>query len=171
MKSVSPALFVPAVIIALAFVPSVAPVCALRDLTELRASLTTPQAADDIAIKDAWIQEGPPSEKITAAFMVIENKGASDTALVSATTDVARTVELHKMELDNQMMKMRRVSQIPIPANGTAELKPGGYHLMVIGLNKTLKEGDQVSVTLRFAGPIEKIEKTIVVPVKKRVSE
>lgn len=124
--------------------------------------------ADKIVIKDAWIQEGPPSQKITAAFMLIENHNAAEIALLSASTDAARVVELHKMELEDGMMSMRKVDSINVPAGGMIELKPGGYHLMVIGLNKELKEGEDVKVTLRFSNDIRK---TITVPVKKRSEE
>jgi|SRR5437764_1761395 len=123
--------------------------------------------ADKLVVRDAWIQEGPPSQKITAAFMVIENHAAADISLVSAGADAARVVELHKMELEDGMMKMRRVDSINVPAGGSVELKPGGYHLMVIGLKKELKEGDEVKVTLRFTGDVLK---TVTVPVKKRDS-
>lgn len=122
---------------------------------------------DRIAIKDAWIQEGPPSQKITAGFMVIENHGSAEIALLSASTDVAGVVELHKMELDDGMMRMKRVDSINVPAGGMVELKPGGFHLMVIDLKKELKEGDDVKVTLQFSGAIQKI---VSVPVKKRSS-
>ena len=135
-------------------------------LTGLNASAQV--EADKIVIKDAWVQEGPPSQKITAAFMLIENHNAVEIALLSAVTDVARVVELHKMELEDGMMNMRKVDSINVPAGGMIELKPGGYHLMVIGLNKELKEGEDVKVTLRFS---KDIRKTITVPVKKRSEE
>ncbi|MFN2596157.1 MAG: copper chaperone PCu(A)C [Pyrinomonadaceae bacterium] len=131
------------------------------------ASSVSEGDADKLVVRDAWIQEGPPSQKITAAFMLIENHAAADTSLVSASTDAARVVELHKMELEGGMMKMRRVEAINVPAGGSVELKPGGYHLMVIGLKRELKEGDEVKVTLRFAGDVQK---TVTVPVKKRDS-
>jgi copper(I)-binding protein len=123
--------------------------------------------ADKVKIKDAWIQEGPPSQKITAGFMVIENHNSADITLLSASADVAEVVELHRMEIEDRMMKMRKVDSINIPAGGYIELKPGGYHLMVIGLNKELKEGENVEVTLRFSGAIQK---TLTVPIKKRNS-
>jgi copper(I)-binding protein len=120
-----------------------------------------------VVIKGAWVQEGPPSQTITAAFMLIENHGPDEIALLSASTDAARVVELHKMELEDGMMRMHRVDSIKIPAGGSVELKPGGYHLMVIGLKKDLKEGDEVSFTLQFSG---EIRKTLKVPVKRRDS-
>lgn len=119
----------------------------------------------EVLIRDGWVQEGPPSQTITAAFMVIENHTGAAISLRSANTDVAQVVELHKMELSDGMMKMRKVELIDIPAGGIAELKPGGYHLMVIGLKKQLKEGDQVTITLQFSNDIRK---TVTIPVKPR---
>ena len=118
-------------------------------------------------IRNGWVQEGPPSQTITAAFMVIENHASTDISLKSASTEVADVVELHKMELIDGMMKMHRVEKIDIPAGGSVELKPGSYHLMVIGLKKALKEGDKVTFSLRFS---HDINKTITLPVKPRTA-
>src|ERR1700753_2170826 len=128
-----------------------------------------PREADEqqVVIKGAWVQEGPPSQAVTAAYMLIENHGPAEIELLSASTDAARVVELHKMELEGRMMRMRRVDSIRIPAGGSVELKPGGYHLMVIGLKKVLKEGDEVSFALQFSG---EIRKTMKAPVKRRDS-
>ncbi len=144
----------------------------LRDISPAlaksnEASPTREADERQVVIKGAWVQEGPPSQTITAAYMLIENHGPDEIALLSASTDVARVVELHKMELEDGMMRMRRVDSIKIPAGGQIELKPGGYHLMVIGLNKGLKEGDEVSFALQFSG---EIRKTVKVPVKSRDS-
>lgn len=130
------------------------------------SSMTARSDDDKITIKEAWIPEGPPSAKTSAAFMVIENHTGKEVALVAAKTEAARVTELHKMEMRNEMMEMRKIDRIPIPANGKAELKSGGLHLMLIGLTKPLKEGDKVSITLQFT---DSIEKTIQVPVRKRV--
>ena len=122
-----------------------------RSRSDLRAHRAGPHSTSssmavrdesEVLIRDGWVQEGPPSQTITAAYMTIENHTGANISLKSASTEVARTVELHKMELVDGMMKMHRVETIDIPAGGSAELKPGGYHLMVIGLKKALKEGD-----------------------------
>ena len=120
---------------------------------------------DEVVIRDGWIQEGPPSQKITAGYMVIENHTDTDLSLQSASTEVAQVVELHKMEFVEGIMKMHRVETINIPAGGQTELKPGGYHLMVIGLRKELKDGDKVDIRLQFS---HDIRKTVTVPVKPR---
>jgi len=118
-----------------------------------------------VLIRDGWVQEGPPSQTITAAYMTIENQTGAGISLKSASTEVAQTVELHKMELVDGIMKMHRVETIDIPAGGMVELKPGGYHLMVIGLKKQLKEGGKVTIVLEFSNSLRK---TITIPVKPR---
>ena len=99
--------------------------------------------------------------------MIVENHSGKDIALVSASTDICKVVELHKMETVNEMMRMKKVDQVVVPANGQAEFKPGGYHLMIIGLNRPLKEGEDIEVKLQFTG---NIEKTIHMQVKNRES-
>ena len=110
------------------------------------ASTSFASDGGNVSIRDGWVQEPPPSKDITAAYMIIENRSAADIYLLSAITDAASAVELHKVEMDGGMMKMRRVPRIAVPAGGSTELKPGGYHLMVIGLKKALKDGDKVRV-------------------------
>lgn len=89
----------------------------------------------------------------TAAFMIIENSGDRDDALVSASVDpaVAEVVELHKSEMNAQgVMEMNRQDSIPVPAGGAAELKPGGLHIMLLNVDTTLAAGDMVALTLTF---------------------
>ena len=127
----------------------------------------TAQSDNSIAIKGAWMQLGPPSQKNTAAFMVVENHSSKELTLLSASSDICKVVELHKMENVNEMMKMQKLDKVIIPANGQTEFKPGGYHLMIIGLNRPLKDGEEVEIKLQFANAIQK---TIRVPVKNRES-
>lgn len=88
--------------------------------------------------------------KMGAAYMVIASSGGADT-LLGASTDAAKTVELHTVVDQNGVMQMRPVEGgIQIPANGKVELKPGGYHVMLIGLTKDLQAGDSVDLTLQF---------------------
>jgi len=88
--------------------------------------------------------------KMGAAYMLIANSGGAD-KLISASTNVAKTVELHTVIEENGVMQMRPVEGgIEVPASGNVELKPGGYHVMLIGLTKDLKAGDTVDLTLQF---------------------
>jgi copper(I)-binding protein len=85
-----------------------------------------------------------------AVYVTLSNTGAQPDSLVSASSDAAQTVELHEVKNEGGVMKMRPVSTIPIPANGKTELKPGGYHIMLLGLTHDLKAGDRIPVTLKF---------------------
>lgn len=87
------------------------------------------------------------SSAVSAAYMVIVNNGAAD-AIVKAESDVAASVELHNVVMENNVMQMRPVEAIEVPANGQVELKPGSFHVMLIGLNRDLKEGDEVTIKL-----------------------
>ena len=123
-----------------------------------RSSLSTGAGdASKVVVRDAWIQEGPPSQNVAAAFLVIENQGAADIALVSARVAEASAVELHKMENTGDVMKMRQLDMIPIAAGSRTELQPSGLHLMLIGLSRPLKQGDQVPVTLQFSNAAQKV--------------
>jgi copper(I)-binding protein len=85
-----------------------------------------------------------------AVYVTIVNHGGSADALVGATTDVAKAVELHETVQEGGVMKMRPVPRFEVPAGGRLEMKPGGPHVMLLGLTRDLKPGDTVSVTLTF---------------------
>ena len=97
-----------------------------------------------------------PAQKMSGGFLKIENKGGAD-RLLSASSPASKTMELHTMSMEGNVMKMREVKAIDIPANGTVELKPGGLHLMFIDLKSQLKPGLSVPVKLKFekAGEVE----------------
>jgi hypothetical protein len=108
-------------------------------------------AADaNIAVSDATVRAVPPGTANTAAFMTIKNNGATDRKLVKADSSVAKTVELHTHTNDNGVMKMRQVPEILVKAKERTELKPGSFHIMLIDLKQTPKEGETVAVTLTF---------------------
>lgn len=85
-----------------------------------------------------------------AVYVTLSNSGSTADALVSASTDAAQMAELHETSHDGGVMRMRPVKSIPVPAGGKTELKPGGYHIMLMGLKHDLKPGDKVAVTLKF---------------------
>lgn len=97
---------------------------------------------------DAWVREPVPGRSVTAAFIVLENPGPADLHIVSASADVAGTVELHEMVRSGDMMKMAPVGRITVPAKGRVELRPGGLHMMLFELKRPLREGDEVQLTL-----------------------
>lgn len=105
----------------------------------------------DVVVSGAWARQSLRKGGNSAAFMMVKNAGHSDDVLVSAASDVAKRVELHNHVNDNGVMKMRQVKTgIPVKAGAMAELKPGGYHVMLIGLKRDLKPGDKVHLTLTF---------------------
>ena len=112
--------------------------------------------SNGIAIRDPWARQGTNGDN-SAAYLAITNATSADT-LLSATGDVATSVELHTVVNENGMMQMIPAEGgVPIDANGTQILKPGSFHIMLIGLRKDLKSGDSFTLTLTFAnaGPID----------------
>ena len=129
-------------------------------------------AADaDLKIHDPYVRLAPPGAPTTGAFMVIKNMGSTDRKLLKAESPVAKTVELHTHINENGVMKMREVPDIEIKAQSQTELKPGGLHVMLIGMKQTLKEGDLVPISLNFddgskqqiEAPVRKLPTTMTV--------
>ena len=82
--------------------------------------------------------------------MTLINTGSQADALVSAASEAAQVAELHEVTNEGGVMKMRPVTNIPLPAGGKVELQPGSYHVMLLDLKHDLKPGDTVPVTLTF---------------------
>jgi len=123
-------------------------------------------AAEELVIRNAWIQEMPPARRLTAAYLTIENLSGKENALLAAKADVAGSVELHRAEMNGGMMRMRKLDRVALPV-GKTELT-GDLHIMLIDLKAPLKEGDQVALTLEFENAVKQ---TVMVPVKKRSAE
>ncbi len=96
-----------------------------------------------------WARVTPGAVKNSAAFMMFDNKGTAD-KLISVTGDIAKEIQIHSMITEAGVMKMREIKSLDIPANGIAELKPGGFHVMLIGLKDGLKEGEKFPLKLKF---------------------
>ncbi len=93
----------------------------------------------------------PPGQPNSVAFMILYNHAINEQVLVGARSNVATAVELHNHIMAEGMMKMRRIEQVVVPGHGQVELKPGGLHLMLIGLNQNLEVGERVTIELEFA--------------------
>ncbi|MEC3862599.1 copper chaperone PCu(A)C [Mesobacterium sp. TK19101] len=121
-------------------------------LAAVAATAFAMPAFADIVIGDPYARASTAMSKSGAAFMAIENTGAEDDRLIDAQSDVAAKVELHTHQSDaNGVMKMVHVEEgFVIPAGETHMLARGGDHVMFLGLNKTLNQGDIVTVTLTF---------------------
>lgn len=105
--------------------------------------------AGALTIAAAWARASASGQVNGAAYMTIRNAGASD-RLVAASAPVADVVELHTHVMDGTTIRMRKVETIDITAGTTTELKPGGLHVMLIGLKAPLKAGEKFPLTLRF---------------------
>lgn len=103
-----------------------------------------------VSVKDAWVRATVPQQKATGAFMQIVS--VQDARLVEAKSPVAGIVEIHEMAMVDQVMKMRAVPGLALPAGKAVELKPGGYHVMLMDLKGQVKDGDQVPLTLVVEG-------------------
>lgn len=102
-----------------------------------------------ITVAHPWARATPGAVKNSAAFMSFDNKGAAD-KLIGVTGDVAKEIQIHSMITEAGVMKMREIKSLDIPANGKAELKPGGFHIMLIGVPDGLKEGTKFPLKLKF---------------------
>lgn len=120
-------------------------------------------ANDAVQIDEPFARAVPPGQPNSAAFMTLHNHGETDARIVSATSNVSNVTELHTHTNVDGVMQMRQINAIEIPAGGVTELKPGGLHVMLIGLTQNLAEGDRVEVTLSFEDGTEKL---LEVPVK-----
>lgn len=122
-------------------------------------------AQANVSVKDAWVRATVPQQKATGAFMQLQ--AASDSKFVSASSPLTPTVEVHEMAMQGDVMRMRQVPAVELPAGKQVELKPGGYHIMLLNLKAQVKEGDTVPFTLVFEGKDGKRETVeIKAPVK-----
>jgi len=137
-------------------------------VTLMLASAGLPALADDaqvgaIAIKGPWSRATPPGAPAGVVFLTIVNGGTEDDALISVGADVAKTAELHSHVMEGDVMRMRQVPSIAVPAGQAISLAPGGLHIMLIGPTQPLAEGSRFPLTLTFrrAGSV-----TVSVPVQ-----
>ncbi|MBF0326812.1 copper chaperone PCu(A)C [Magnetospirillum moscoviense] len=122
-------------------------------LTALTAALllaVSPAFAGDMEISGAFLRASPKVANAGAGFLTIKNATGQDDRLIGAQADISKTVELHTHIKDGEILRMRPVESIAVPAGGVAELKPGADHVMFINLTKPLAEGQKVPVTLVF---------------------
>lgn len=102
----------------------------------------------DLVFHHPVIQPTVPGIKVSSVYVTIENTSNEPVVLTSYQSPAAKHVELHESRVKNSRMVMRKMDRFVIKANDTVALKPGSYHLMLIGLHKRLKAGDLVEMTL-----------------------
>ena len=107
--------------------------------------------AQEVEVKDIWVRATVPGQSATGAFMNLRSRAGA--RLEGGASPIAGVVEVHEMKIDDQqVMRMKAVPAIELPAGQTVALKPGGYHVMLMDLKQPLKAGDTVPVTLTVEG-------------------
>lgn len=115
-----------------------------------------PAHADDVTvgslkISAPWVRATPKGAPVGGGYMTITNTGSAPDRLVGGSTDASSRFEIHEMSMDGGVMKMRPLDkELEIKPGKTVELKPGGYHLMFVGLNKPFEAGQHIKATLEF---------------------
>ncbi|MES2317310.1 MAG: copper chaperone PCu(A)C [Pseudomonadota bacterium] len=123
------------------------------------------QAQAQVSVTAPWVRATVPAQKSTGAYMHLLS--ANGARLVGVSSPEAAAVELHQMEMKDDMMKMRQVDGIELPAGKGVNLASGSYHIMMMGLKRQLKEGEAVSITLLVQGKDKQRHSvTVKVPVK-----
>lgn len=132
----------------------------MKKLITLVAALTLSASAfAEVVVDHPYARAVPPGQPNSAAFMSLKNNSNEEVALVSASTSVAEVAELHTHTHADGVMKMRRIPQITLQANSEVELKPGGLHIMLIGLKRDLAKDEMIDLTLNFSdGSSEKLD-------------
>ena len=121
--------------------------------------------AQTVKVEDAWVRGTVAQQKATGAFMRLT--ADKDARLVAASSPVAGVVEIHEMAMDKDVMKMRQIPGLDLAAGRTTELKPGGYHVMLMDLKEPMKSDAIVPMTLVFEDAAKKrFTQDIKVPVK-----
>lgn len=111
-------------------------------------STTAWAQATTVKVEDAWVRGTVASQKATGAFMRITS--SANARLISASSPVAEVVEIHEMAMENDVMRMRQVQGVDLSAGKATELKPGGFHVMLMGLKAPVTGGETVPITLTF---------------------
>jgi copper(I)-binding protein len=118
-------------------------------------------AKKGIEVSDAWARTSMQGMN-SAVYFVLQNHEAEADELIGAASDVADVVEVHESKMEGDVMMMNRVESIVLEPSAKVEFKPGGYHVMLIGLKQDLKAGDEIEVTLQFRdGPDLTIKATV----------
>ena len=107
--------------------------------------------ASSVMVTQAFARaSATPTAQTGAAYVSVMNHASEADRLISAASPAAKSAEIHMTEMVDGVMKMKAAGPLDIPAMGTLEMKPGGYHLMLMGLTKPLKKGEEIEVTLTF---------------------
>lgn len=115
------------------------------------AAITMLTLQAEVLLVDPYAKATPPNAKNSAAFMKIENKSNNDIELLAASSNISKVTELHTHIEENGMKKMIQIPSIKIPANSSVELKPGGLHIMFLGIQNQINENSNIDLNLTFS--------------------
>ncbi len=110
--------------------------------------MATAAQAQTVQVQDAWARATVPGQKASGAFMKL--KAPEGARLVGGSSPVAGVVEVHEMKMEGDVMRMRAIAGLDLPAGKTVELKPGGYHVMLMDLKTALRTDNSIPLTLVF---------------------
>jgi periplasmic copper chaperone A len=119
-------------------------------LAGMLAALSAAAAEPGLVVKDGWIRSIVPSRP-AAGYFALSNETDRDRTLVGASSPACGTLMLHQSLHESGQDRMEMVEKVPVPAHGTVNFTPGGYHLMCMSPSKEMASGHSVPVTLRFA--------------------
>jgi periplasmic copper chaperone A len=109
----------------------------------------------NVKITDSWVRANAPGQSVGAAYMTLDSP--QDSTLVYVETSAAGSVEIHSMRMENNVMKMRMLEELPLKAGKPERLAPGGFHLMLFDLTTPLKAGEKVDFKLCFKDKVGQI--------------
>lgn len=131
----------------------------------LLSLLTACEVNNKVAVIDSWARANAPGQTVGAAYMTFVS--AQDSTFVKAETTIANSVEIHSMKMDNGVMKMRMLNELPLSAGKPEKLAPGGFHLMLFDLKKQLIAGENINLTLTFRDNAGKLtQQQLTLPIK-----
>jgi copper(I)-binding protein len=121
-------------------------------LVAVAIGVAAPSMAAPIDVQSPWLRESAGAARTGAGYAVLRNAAAQPDRLLGARSAAAESVEVHSVTMDGGVTRMRPVrGGLPIPARGAVALKPGSYHLMLVGLKRPLRRGETVAIELQFA--------------------
>jgi len=125
--------------------------CTMLLAASLLASSVSAGDDDILVIEDAWVRALPPTQKVTAAYLTVSNRGSEPVAIIGGEVDIAAEVQIHTTREIEGYMRMERLQQLDIPPGGSASLAPGGTHLMLMQLGRMPTVGEKIPLCLTLA--------------------
>lgn len=129
-----------------------AALCSMLSACDQAATTPATVKTGALQYEDAWIREAPPGMQMMAGYVTIQNNGDKDAVILSAASEAFMDIEMHKTEVTDSTARMIEQENLPIPAGGSLELSPGGYHLMLMMPSTPLKVGDKVKLDFSLEG-------------------